>query len=243
MKIDGSVIIVTGASSGIGAATARAVSKAGGKVALLARRKDRLDALADELGDALAIECDVTKPADVSAAVDAVLEHFGRIDVLVNNAGQGLQGSIEEIEIQDFRELLDLNLLAPLSTMQSVIPTMRKQGGGSIVNVSSGIIFTPLPNTAAYNSSKQALSTMSTVARGELADEGIAVSIMYPFITNSEFIDSLKAGKESAKEMESGVTTTSHSPEMVADKILELIRSGDERADLVPTKFGGTFEG
>lgn len=242
MEINGSVVLVTGASSGIGEATARLASQAGAKLILLARREDRIQKLAGELGDALAVRCDVTNVGEVGKAVAAALEKFGRIDVLVNNAGQGLQGSIDDIKIEDFRELLDLNLVAPLIMMQAVLPAMRKQGGGSIVNVSSGITFAPLPNTGAYNSSKSGLNMLSNVARGELAGAGIAVSTFYPFITATEFIDSIKAGKEEAKALESGVTSVSHRPELVAEKILHLVSTGEERADLVPEQFGGTLK-
>ena len=243
MDINGAVMLITGASSGIGEATARLASQQGARLVLAARRQDKIEALAGELGDAIAVRCDVTDPRQLATAVETAKDHFGRIDVLVNNAGQGLQASIEDIKEQDFRELLDLNLVAPLIAMQAVIPLMKTQGGGSIVNVSSGIIFTPLPNTGAYNSSKAALATLSNIARAELADAGIAVSTMYPFITKSGFIDSLKAGSEQAKQMEAGVANYRHTPQQVAEKILDLIRTGDERADLVPEQFGGTFKG
>ena len=105
MEIRNAVVLVTGASSGIGEATARAAIQSGACVVLLARRKDRIDALERELGDsALAVVCDVTRPELVQHAVHAAIEKFGRIDVLVNNAGQGLHAAIEEIGIDDFRE-------------------------------------------------------------------------------------------------------------------------------------------
>jgi short-subunit dehydrogenase len=242
MDINGSVVLITGASSGIGAATARLASTQGAHLILAARREERIQALADEMKDAIAIRCDVTDAADVDEMVQIAGDRFGRIDVLVNNAGQGLQGSIEDIQIADFRALLELNVLAPLMTMQAVLPLMRAQRRGSIVNVSSGIVFTPLPNTGAYNCSKAALATLSNVARAELMDAGIVVSTMFPFITETEFVDSLKAGSAEAKKMEAGVANYRHTPEQVAAAILGLIRSGDERADLVPVQFGGTYK-
>lgn len=95
MDISGKVVLITGASSGIGEATARAASRAGARLVLAARREDRVKALAGELGDAIAVRCDVTDQAQVSSLVQAALDSFGRIDVLVNNAGQGLQAEIE----------------------------------------------------------------------------------------------------------------------------------------------------
>jgi NADP-dependent 3-hydroxy acid dehydrogenase YdfG len=161
MDIDKAVVLVTGASSGIGAATARAASSAGAQVVLLARRTDRIRRLADELGEAVFVRCDVTDAGEVDAAVRAATEAFGRIDVLCNIAGQGLHAPLEEIDPDDFRAILELNLVAPLVTMQAVLPIMRKQGSGSIVNVSSGITFSALPGSAAYGASKAGLSKLS----------------------------------------------------------------------------------
>lgn len=243
MEIDGAVVMVTGASSGIGEATARAANRAGARVVLLARRKDRIDALAAEFTDALAIACDVTHPDEVYDAVSRVRERFGRIDALVNNAGQGLYASVEDIEIADFRELLELNLVAPLVAMQAVIPSMRKQGAGSIVNVSSGATLGTYPGSAAYTSSKSALNMLSSVARLELAEAGIAVSLMQPSMTGTGFYGAVKSGAGAAKVQESNAASFIHSPELVAEAILRLIRSGDAQADLVPEAYGGSFKG
>lgn len=243
METKGSVAIVTGASSGIGAATARALSAAGAKVILLARREDRINNLAGELKGAVAIRCDVTVRDQVDRAIEETLKAHGRIDILINCAGQALNAAIEEIEADDFRDIFELNVLAPLVMMQHVIPVMREQGAGSIVNVSSGIWFHPLAESAAYAASKAALSTVSGVARIELEDANIAVSVMYPFITETEMVASIKAGSESARKMEAPHEADRQQPEQVADKILELVRSGEKQADLVPKKYGGTFEG
>ncbi len=170
MDINGAVVLVTGASSGIGAATARAASQAGGRVVLAARREDRIRQLADELGEAVPVRCDVTDAGQVEKAVTTATDAFGRIDVLCNVAGQGLHAPLEQIDPDDFRAVLDLNLVAPLVTMQAVIPIMREQGAGSIVNVSSGITFSALPGSAAYGASKAGLNKLSAVARAEFAD-------------------------------------------------------------------------
>ncbi len=243
MDINGAVVIVTGASSGIGAATARAASQAGARVVLAARREDQIRQLAAELSEAVHVRCDVTDSKQVAAAVEAATSAFGRIDVLVNNAGQGLHAPLEQIDPDDFRALLDLNLVAPLVTMRAVVPVMRKQGAGSIVNVSSGITFSALPGSAAYGASKAGLNKLSAVARSELADAGIAVSTMYPFITDTEFIESLRGETESASQLESSHAPKPQSPEQVAEAILDLIKTGAEQADLVPEQFGGSYQG
>ena len=242
MHINGAVVLLTGASSGIGEATARAASQAGARLVLLARRENRILKLAEELGEAVAVRCDVTDAGQVAKALRAAMDRFDRIDALVNNAGQGLDASIGDIEVDDFRDLLNLNVVAPLIMMQAVLPLMRKQGSGSIVNVSSGVTLAPYPNSGAYSSSKAALNMLSGVARVELAGAGIAVSTVYPFITSTEFIDSVKAGKQLAKELGSSTAAIAHKPAQVAAEILDLIRTGDERVDLVPEQFGGTFK-
>jgi NADP-dependent 3-hydroxy acid dehydrogenase YdfG len=243
MELKDAVVLVTGSSSGIGEATARAAAKAGARVVLLARREDRIASLAAELGNALAVPCDVTRPEQVHHAVQSAIERFGRIDALVNNAGQGLHGEIEDIGVDDFRALLDLNLIAPLVLMQAVIPIMRAQGAGSIVNVSSGATLATYPGSAAYTSSKSGLNMLSSVARLELADAGIVVSLVHPFVTATEFYGAVKSGADGAMAQEADMVSFAHRPELVADMILDLIRTGAAQADLVPAAYGGSFKG
>ncbi|KQQ29181.1 SDR family NAD(P)-dependent oxidoreductase [Frondihabitans sp. Leaf304] len=238
MKIDNSVVIITGASSGIGAATARAAAAAGARVVLAARREDRISALADELDGAIAVRCDVTDQEQVAAMVQTTLDAFGRVDVLVNNAGQGLQATTEQISLDDFRGVLELNLVAPLALMQAVLPAMRRQGAGRIVNVSSGTTFADVPGTGGYVASKIALERLSAIARNELEGTGVTVSTMIPFATNTEFLSSIRAGRADAEAMTSGATFDA--PEQVADAILELIETGEARRDLVSVAYGGT---
>ena len=238
MELKDSVVIVTGASSGIGAATARAASRAGARVVLAARREERVTQLADELGNAIGVHSDVTVQADIDSLVQAALDSFGRIDVLVNNAGQGLQATIEQLVPDDFRAVLELNLVAPLALMQAVLPTMRTQGAGSIVNISSGTTFGDVPGTGGYVASKIALERLSAIARNELEGTGITVSTMIPFVTSTEFLSSIRAGRTDAEEMTASAEFDT--PELVADAILDLVRSGDARADLVPAAYGGS---
>lgn len=243
MDVNGAVMLVTGASSGIGAATARAASHAGARLVLVARREERIRQLADELGQAVPVAGDVTDAVQVRAAVSTAMKTFGRIDILVNSAGQGLQATIEEIDPDDLRALLDLNLVAPLITMQTVIPLMREQGAGSIVNISSGITFGNIPGSGAYAASKAGLDKLSAVARAELERAGIAVSTMYPFVTATEFTTSVRAGREAAARLEADHAPNPQRPERVAEAILELVTTGAERADLVPEQYGGTYKG
>jgi NAD(P)-dependent dehydrogenase (short-subunit alcohol dehydrogenase family) len=245
VDVENAVVLVTGASSGIGAATARAAAAAGARVVLTARREERIQALAEELPDARAVACDVTDADQLAHAVRTATDEYGRIDVLVNNAGQGLHVPLEDVDLADFRAVLDLNVVAALAAMQAVIPVMRNQGAGSIVNVSSGTTLAVRPGAGAYAASKAALNMLSSVARLELADAGIAVSTVYPFITATEFHRSLRAGELRAPSSPEEVPPDlrPQRPEQVAEVILEVIRSGAERADLVPARFGGTYRG
>ncbi|GAA4667757.1 SDR family NAD(P)-dependent oxidoreductase [Frondihabitans cladoniiphilus] len=238
MDINGSVVVITGASSGIGAATARAASAAGARLVLAARREDRVQALAAELGQAIAVRADVTDADDVARVAKAALDAYGRIDVLVNNAGQGLQATVEQLAVEDFRAVLDLNVVAPLAMMQAVLPAMRSRGAGSIVNVSSGTTFADVPGTGGYVASKIALERLSAIARNELEGTGIAVSTVIPFATSTEFLTSIRAGRDDALAMTAGADFDT--PEQVADAILELIRTGAPRLDLVPAAYGGS---
>lgn len=238
MDIDNAVVVVTGASAGIGAATARAAAARGARLVLAARREDRISALAQELGGAVAVRCDVTDLDQVHMLVDSAIAAFGRIDVLVNNAGQGLQALVEETSLADFRALLELNLVAPLALMQAVLPGMRAQGSGSIVNVSSGTTFGNAPGTGGYVASKIGLERLSAIARNELDGTGISVSTVIPFITSTEFITSLRAGSsEAAAQL---AEADFDSPEQVAQVILDVVRTGEAQADLVPAAYGGS---
>lgn len=239
MDIRDTVIVITGASSGIGAATARAASREGARVVLAARREERVQALADELGDgAVAVRCDVTDADQIDGLVQTALAAFGRIDVLVNNAGQGLQAGIAQIGLDDLRAVLELNLVAPLALMQAVLPSMRRQERGAIVNISSGTTFADVPGTGGYVASKIALERLSAIARNELEGTGVVVSTLIPFATRTEFLTSIRAGRSEAEEMTAGADFDS--PETVAAAVLELVRSGDARKDLVPAAYGGS---
>lgn len=240
MDIENSVILITGASSGIGEATARAAAEAGARLVLVARRAKRLTSLAAELPDARAVEGDVTRAEDVQRAVAVALDEYGRVDALINNAGQGLHVPLDEVDADDFRAILDLNLVAPLVAMQAVLPAMRRQQSGSIINVSSGTSLMTLPGVGAYAASKAGLNKLSEVARLELAKDGITVSTIYPFITATEFHSSLRAGGDAIRSADGPAPQSANE---VAVVILDLLRSGAERADLIPRRFGGTYDG
>lgn len=224
MQIKDHVFLVTGASSGIGLSTAISLTERGAKVALLARSKDALEELSAKLPGSLPIVADMTGFAGVRQAVQKVHQYYGRIDVLINNAGRSYAAAVEEIEPELFDEIFHLNVLGPIVAMQAVIPLMRAQGAGSIVNVNSGTAFMTIPQYSVYSASKRALLGFTLTARAELEKDKIVVSEVYPFITATNFGKNRMgnpAGGGPASTYASGDT-----PEFVADIILKAIEEG-----------------
>jgi short-subunit dehydrogenase len=226
------VMIVTGASSGIGAATARLAHAQGAHVVLAARRAERLASLADELPGSLAVPTDVTQLAEVAALCARALQAFGSIDVLVNNAGQGLHVPLTEVEAGDFLAVWELNVLAPLTLMQAVLPTMTRQGSGAIVNVSSMTSLMAISGLGASAATKSALNMLSNVARAEFAAAGVVVSLVLPGVVQSEFHSSLRAGRIS----EWAGSRAALPAEAVAEAILEAVRTGEAEARVTPPR-------
>ncbi len=227
IDLTGTTVIVTGASSGIGAATARRLHAAGAHPVLAARRADRLAALSEELGGALAVPTDVTDPAQLGDLVAATLDRHQRIDGLVNNAGASLPGPLAEVDPARFAAILHLNVVSLLAATQAVLPTMRGQGSGRIVNVSSGTTRMAAAGIGAYASSKSAVNMLSAVLGRELADDGIAVSLLLPSVTATEFGDSVFTLGSSPRP---GLVV--HSPDYVAGVVLRLLRTGEESFDV-----------
>jgi NAD(P)-dependent dehydrogenase (short-subunit alcohol dehydrogenase family) len=172
------VVIVTGASSGIGAATARRLARAGFTVYGAARRQDRLAELASDGVRPLAL--DVTDDESMSSAVQTVLDETGRIDALVNNAGYGSYGAIEDVPIDEARRQVEVNLIGLARLIQLVLPTMRAQHGGTIVNITSigGKITTPFGGW--YHATKFAVEGLSDALRTEVAPFGVRVVVVEP---------------------------------------------------------------
>jgi NADP-dependent 3-hydroxy acid dehydrogenase YdfG len=227
--LTGKVVIVTGASSGIGAATARLLYDSGADPVLAARRADRIADLGRILGGALAVRTDVTDQADISRLVDLTLDRHGRIDGLVNNAGASLHGPLDQIDPAEFGRILQLNVVGLLTAAQAVLPAMRAQGSGRIVNISSGTTRMVMPGVGAYAATKAAVNMLTAVARQELASDGIDVSLVVPFITATEF-----AGGRFLLGRASRPGPAAHSPEYVGKVILRALRTGEQRLDIQP---------
>ncbi len=226
-NLSGRTVVVTGASSGIGEWTARLLHQAGAHPVLAARRADRLAALSAELGAALAVPTDVTVADDIQRLVATALDRHGAIDGLVNNAGVSLHENLDKLDLDAFRRVLELNVVSVVAMTQAVLPAMRSQGAGRIVNISSGTTRMALPGVAGYASTKSAVNMLSAVSRTELAADGIEVSLVLPSITATEF-----GGGRYRPGQELRPGTVAHSPEYVAGVILRALRTGEERIDI-----------
>jgi len=188
-------VLVTGASSGIGAALAREYDKRGARLALLARRKDRLDALAKELRDALPIACDVTDDASVQRATREALGAFGDLDVVVANAGISVMGTVEEVSIDEYKRVFETNVFGVLRTVKASIGSLKRTSGRvGIVGSVSG--FLSLPGTSAYAMSKFAVRALAEAFGAELASSGVSVTHIAPGFVESE----IRKANESASD-------------------------------------------
>ncbi len=197
MRLKGAVVLVTGASSGIGAATARRFARAGARLCICARRLDRLHDVAEQcraLGaQAVSVRrTDVSRPSDVRAFVAGALRDFERVDVLVNNAGVGWRGRFAEMPDEAIRELLETNLVGLGASIQAVLPVMLQQNSGVIINVASVTGFRAVPYSAWYSATKHAVVGLSHALRGELSGTGVKVCAVYPGTTDTEFFKGME---------------------------------------------------
>jgi len=186
--VSGRTVIVTGASSGIGEATARAFGRAGDRVVLVARRAERLRQLAAELGDCLVVPADLTRREDIARIVEAALARYGTIDVLVNNAGLGRYDWLERLPEDEIHTQIEVNLVAPILLTRAVLPVMRAQGRGVIINVGSVAGKIATPTTTIYNATKFGLEGFSEGLRREVRPKGIHVCVVAPGpVSGTEF--------------------------------------------------------
>ncbi len=192
MTLAGKTAVVTGASSGIGEASSRLLAQEGCNVVLAARREDRLESLADEFGEgALAAPTDVRDPAASAALVARTVEHFGTLDVLVNNAGLGLYGSIPEGDPDDWRTMFDVNVLGVLYTTRAAVRQMLRQGSGDVVFVSSiAGRRVPRADGTVYAATKHAVNAIVEGLRMDVHEKGVRVINVEPGLVRTEFPES-----------------------------------------------------
>ncbi|MGE5352290.1 MAG: SDR family NAD(P)-dependent oxidoreductase [Acidobacteriota bacterium] len=224
MEIKNKVIIVTGASGGIGLAAAKLLSEHGANVALVARSTEKLQKLSREIPNSFAITADMRDEIQIRQMISQAHSHFGRIDCLVNNAGQGMHVSIENTNLEQFRSIFELNVIGVVAAMQAVIPLMRNQEeGGVIVNISSGLTKRIVPTVGPYAATKYALNAVTLTARMELAKDNIRVGLVYPGMTATDFFqNTISREMTHSDRMKMMPMDTA---EAVAEKIVEAIRT------------------
>ena len=213
------VVVITGASAGIGRATALALARRGDRIVACARRDDRLNALAGEVaalgGDLVPVAADVTREADMDRLVATAIERFGRLDVVMCNAGFGVYGAIDSITPEKMRQLLDVNYLGTFYAARAAMPVFRRQGNGHVIIVSSIVGKRGVPYMGAYSATKFAQVGLAECLRAETAGTGIHVSVVFPISTTTEFFDVMTQA--------SGFVTRAAGPKQRAEDVADAI--------------------
>ncbi len=227
INLRGKRVLVTGASSGIGKELALELGRKSAALVLASRQLEKLEETAAEIKRLfpfapvpLAVRCDVTDRREVGRLVRTGLNRLGGIDILVNNAGVGVYGETVRTSVEDIRAVMEVNFYGALNCLFEVLPAMRGQGGGLIVNISSAAALHGVPFLAAYGASKAALAAFSQSLRAELSGSGIAVMMVYPGYTESEFF---------AREKRLGGARRPHRPYAPARRVARLTVRAIER--------------
>jgi short-subunit dehydrogenase len=202
MELGGKVAVITGASMGIGEALAKLFVDQGASVVLLSRDSSRAEAARTRIGfpeRTAAFACDVRHSEEIDRVIALTLHHFKRIDIWINNAGHGLLDSVAQMDMAACHDMFETNFFGAVSGMQKVIPIMRQQGGGAIINVSSVAGHIPLPFHAAYSATKFALNAIGKGAGVELKSDGIHVLTVCPGYVRTAFSENVVRGNELKK--------------------------------------------
>src|ERR687886_70673 len=229
--LEGKAALVTGASSGLGRATAIALARAGADVALVARSAEELDGAKEEVSKAgrraMSLPTDLAKEEETSATVERAIEEFGRIDVLVNAAGTDVPGTVEELDVEGWDRTLDVNLRAPFLLSKAAFPHMREAGGGMIVNISSVAGKKGWANASAYCASKFGLTGFTEALADEGKKHGIRAIVLYPGAMATNW-GSFSPEERQEGESNEAPPTRVLPPERVADLIVWLAASPQE---------------
>lgn len=202
MDLSGKVVVITGASMGIGEAIAKLFADHGANVVMLSRDAGRVESARQRIGHSertLAMACDVRHREDIDRAIALTLHHYQRIDIWINNAGHGLLDSVAQVEMSAFREMFETNFFGAVAAMQAIIPVMRQQGKGTIINISSVAGHIALPFHAGYSATKFAMNAIGKAARVELLNDNIHVLTVCPGYVQTNFSKNVVLGTERNK--------------------------------------------
>ena len=230
----GRVAVVTGASKGIGAAIAEALAAEGCRLVLAARSADRLEEMAEELRarfrvEVLSVPTDISDERQARSLIETAADHFGCVDILINNAGMGIYGAIDELNLDDLRHVFEVNFFGPLAALQAAVVLMRRQGGGTIVNVSSIVGRFPQPLGGGYTATKFALQGASGAARAELKRDNIELILVCPGLTETEFSQNSRISVPGAEHRQGERHSLGRGvdPAMVGRRTVKAIRRGE----------------
>ena len=233
-SLQGAVVAITGASAGIGRECAVAFAREGARLGLAARRLDRLEAVAESIraagSEAFVMATDVSRRDEVRRFVEGTAARFGRLDVLVNNAGYGARGRVEETPPESYERLMAVNFLGTVLGCQAAVPLMRRQGSGVIINVSSIVGHRALPGGAAYAATKAAQISLTEALRAELRGTGVHACSVHPVGTETEFGE--VAARESRNTAGAGPIGPQQTAAAVARSIVACARR--PRAEVYP---------
>lgn len=230
MTLQGAACLVTGAAGGLGLALAQVLAGRGARVALFDIRGELLREEARGIPGSLAIAGDITADGDLDRAVETVAGRFGGLDVLVNNAGVGVIGTLPSLPMEVVEQAFRINVLGAVRGIQAAVPVMRRQGSGLIVTISSGRSASPSPDSPVYAATKAALNVLGAGLRKEVAGEGIRVMTVFPGPLDNEFnAHSLFASEaERERRLGAGATPTNRTPFQAAREIVDAIEAGHD---------------
>lgn len=239
MQLHGKVAVLTGGGSGIGRATALALADKGVQLVLFGRTRSKLDEVVREVqargSMAVAVAGDVTDATARRAAIDAATGKFGRLDILINNAGNVRAGRLDTVPEAEIRAMIDVDLLAPILLAREALPALKQSGDAAIVNVSSGIALVGAPFYTTYAAVKAGLARFGESLRRELLDEGVHVLTIYPGATDTPMMATNKAGPELGFSRETPEAVAAALVAGLEENALEVIRGGEMRLAMIAT--------
>ncbi|MCY1171380.1 SDR family NAD(P)-dependent oxidoreductase [Sphingomonas echinoides] len=237
MDVEGKRILITGGSSGIGLATARALVARGARLVITGRRSGEVDAAVEDLrtggADVSGVSADVSTDDGRSTTLHGAMRALGGLDILMNNAGAVRAGRLDEIREDEIRAMVEVDLVAPILLTRAALPALKAEGGGMIVNVTSGIALVAMPFYATYAAVKAGLASFSESLRRELNGEGVHVLTVYPSGTDTPMMATNKAGADVGFSLEPAAAVAAAIIEGIEQETIAVVRGGPDRQAMI----------